>query len=412
MTYDETLNYINRLHKYSNALTITSTKQLLELLGNPQKQLKFVHVAGTNGKGSVCAMLSSIFQKAGYKTGLFTTPYLNRFNEIMRVNGEPISDNEFVEIAERAKCCIPYMKYEPTRFGMATAIGIEFFKRNNCDIVILETGLGGEFDATNVIDNPEAIVITAIDIDHTRVLGSTMENIAEAKAGIIKPNCDVIFYGENPTASTIISNRCNSVGARYYEVDEATRWASQFYSSNLIGLHQTLNRALVLKTLDVLQNKYSISYETITEGLKNTKWPGRFETLLAEPTFIFDGAHNPHGVKAAMETLNSNFRHSKVILIMGVMRDKDVEGMVNILVRNVDVIHTVTPDHHRAMDAFDLARIFTMRSHGQVYTSAHDKIKDAVYEAIQEAKKEPDSVILALGSFHIYKDIVDAIKTI
>jgi len=181
MTYDEALEYIHGIYWRGSKLGLSRTREILELLGNPQKQLKFVHVAGTNGKGSTCAMLSSIFQKAGYKTGLYISPYIIRFNERMQFNGEPISDTELAEITEYVSTFAESMKDKPTEFELVTAIGMEFFKKKNCDIVILETGLGGELDSTNIIDTPEAAVITAIDIDHIKELGGTMESVASAK---------------------------------------------------------------------------------------------------------------------------------------------------------------------------------------------------------------------------------------
>ena len=411
MTYDEALKYMLELPAGGYGSSLKSTEELLSLMNNPHNDLKFIHVAGTNGKGSTCAMLASVFKTAGYKTGMFTTPYLIRFNEIMQINGEPISDDDFAALVTYTKTMVDVMSHQPSRFVVATAMCMRYFKDNGCDIVILETGVGGIDDPTNVVKNVEAAVITAIDIDHAASLGHNIESITKAKAGIIKPGCDVIFYGCNPIASRVIQDKCCLVGARYHEVDRVNRWDSQFYSSNLIGFHQFFNRALVLKTLEVLRNKYSLLCEVyINEGLKNTKWPGRFETLLADPTFIFDGAHNPHGVKAAVDTVKSRYPFSKIILIMGVMRDKDVESMVDILVRNVDVVHTVTPDHPRAMNAIDLAQVFARRAKRKTYITPQYRIKDAVFNSIKEARKEKDCIVLALGSFHIYKDIVENVK--
>ena len=213
MNYQEAIDYIHGIYWRGRKLGLSRTKELLELLGNPQKELKFVHVAGTNGKGSVCAMLSSVFINAGYRTGLYISPYIKRFNERIQLNAEPIRDAELAEITTYISTFAESMKDKPTEFELVTAIGMEYFKRKKCDIVILETGLGGTLDSTNIIDTPEAAVITAIDYDHIRELGGTIEQIASAKAGIIKPHSDVVFYGNNKTAQEVIKHRCTEQNA-------------------------------------------------------------------------------------------------------------------------------------------------------------------------------------------------------
>ena len=423
MTYDEALEYIHGIYWRGSKLGLSRTREILELLGNPQKQLKFIHVAGTNGKGSVCAMLSSIFQKAGYKTGLYISPYIVRFNERMQFNGEPISDTDLAEITEYVSTFAETMQDKPTEFELVTAIGMEFFKRKNCDIVILETGLGGELDSTNIIDVPEAAVITAIDIDHIKELGGTMESVASAKAGIIKSGGDVVFYGKNDIASSVFVKKCQEVNANFHEVNFESinlkksdiDGAVFDYSVNdtlyeniiipLIGTYQIYNCALVLNVVDILRKKFHLSKTAITDGIAAVKWPGRFEILHKSPVFIADGGHNPHGIQGTVDSIRHHFPDKKIITIMGVMADKDLTPMLEILAPVVKSVHTVKPDNPRAMEPELLAE--KLREKG-IKATAYAEIEKGVAAAFKEAT--PDDVICALGSFYMYGDIAAAVK--
>ena len=423
MTYDEALDYIHGIYWRGSKLGLSRTREILELLGNPQKQLKFVHVAGTNGKGSTCAMLASIFRKAGYKTGLYISPYITRFNERMQFNGEPISDEELAEITEYVSGYAETMQDKPTEFELVTAIGMEFFKRKGCDIVILETGLGGELDSTNIIDVPEAAIITAIDIDHIKELGGTIESVASAKAGIIKKGGNVISYGNSSAASTVFAQKCQEMEATLIEtnfdnlkVKESNIDGSIFdytvgsetYENVYIplpGTYQVYNCALVLTAIEVLKKKFNLDKISIIKGIAEVKWPGRFEVLHKNPIFIADGGHNPHGIQGTADSIRHHFQNRKIIAIMGVMADKDVSPMLDILAPLVKSAYTVKPNNPRAMEPEQLAAHFRTRG---IPAIACDEIQKGVAAAFSEANT--DDVICALGSFYMYADIAEAVK--
>ena len=425
MNYQEAIDYIHGIYWRGRKLGLSRTKELLELLGNPQKELKFVHVAGTNGKGSVCAMLSSVFINAGYRTGLYISPYIKRFNERIQLNAEPIRDAELAEITTYISTFAESMKDKPTEFELVTAIGMEYFKRKKCDIVILETGLGGTLDSTNIIDTPEAAVITAIDYDHIRELGGTIEQIASAKAGIIKPHSDVVFYGNNKTAQEVIKHRCTEQNASLTVTDftsihvrtSGIEGARFDYTVNgttytdlalpLPGVYQVYNAALVLTTLGILSRKFHISQQAIYDGFAAVKWPGRFELLRKNPILIADGGHNPHGIKGTVESIAHHFPGKKVIIIMGIMADKDTNPMLEILLPFVKQAYTVRPDNPRAMNPQLLAE--KIRSRG-VPAEACESVEDGVKAAFTHASK--DDIICAVGSFYMYGDIADAVDKI
>ncbi len=425
MDYQEAIEYIHGIYWRGSKLGLSRTQELLALLGNPQKELKFVHVAGTNGKGSVCAMLSSVLIRCGYRTGLYISPYIRRFNERIQYNAEPISDAELAEITTYISTFAESMKDKPTEFELVTAIGMEYFKRRNCDVVILETGLGGTLDSTNIIDTPEAAVITAIDYDHMRELGGTIEKIASAKAGIIKPYGDVVFYGNNQPAQEVIAQKCAQQNARLtvadfgsLQVKESGIEGSVFdYAVNgtayenlrlpLPGMYQTRNAALALTTLGILSRKFRISRQAVRDGLAAVKWPGRFELLRRNPIFIADGAHNPHGVKGTAESIAHHFPGKKIILIMGVMADKDTDTMLDTLLPFVQRAYAVRPDNPRSLDPRLLADKINARG---VPAQACESVESGVKAAFSGASE--DDIICAVGSFYMYGDIADAVERI
>ncbi|MDE7245666.1 MAG: bifunctional folylpolyglutamate synthase/dihydrofolate synthase, partial [Oscillospiraceae bacterium] len=322
MTYEEALSFIHSVDWKGSRLGLERTQELLGMLRNPEKKLKFIHIAGTNGKGSTAAMLSSILTEAGFCTGLYTSPFINKFNERMQVNGEMISD---AELAETAAYIRPYavgMSDAPTEFELITALAMVYFVRRKCDIVVLETGMGGALDSTNVIDVPEAAVITAMGLDHVAELGPTMADIARAKAGIIKPGGSVVAYGENPEADRVFEQVCKEQGAALTKPDfnaivpgEFDLEGQSFSYKNwsdlripLAGRYQMNNAAVVLETVEVLRGKgWHISDSEVRKGLAVTRWPARFEVLQRDPVFIVDGGHNPHGISATASSLQSLF---------------------------------------------------------------------------------------------------------
>lgn len=318
MTLDEALHYIHSVCWKGSVPGLERISALLDKMGHPERKLKFIHVTGTNGKGSTCAMLASMFTKAGYKTGLYTSPYLIRFNERIQINGVQIPDEEICEITEYIKPLADSIFEQPTEFEMVTALGFEYFARHNCDLVVCEVGMGGEFDATNVILPPEAAIICNIGLDHTEVLGDTLEKIAATKSGIIKPGCDAVIYRETPSVEAVIEARCKEVGAKLHKADFADirlishdltgqvfDW-KRFHALKLplLGDHQLHNAAVALTAATVMQQRgWHITDEQIREGLADVRWPGRFDVRRKDPLFIIDGGHNPQCIQALVKNI-------------------------------------------------------------------------------------------------------------
>ena len=322
MTYNEALQYIHSICWKGSKLGLDRTRELLGKLGNPEKQLKFIHIAGTNGKGSCAAMLSSILEEAGYHTGLYTSPFINRFNERMQIDHQCIPDDELAELTEYIRPFADGMEDSPTEFELITALAMVYFARHKCDIVVLEVGMGGELDSTNIIDVPEAAVIMAMGLDHVKELGPTMADIARAKAGIIKEGGDVVIYGGNPEADPVFEEVCAQRSAKLHKADFSAIVPGPFGLDGqsfsygawkdlqipLVGVYQMRNAAVVLETVQVLRGKgWHISDAAVASGLKNTRWPARFEVLRRDPVFIVDGGHNPHGIRATAESLQRLF---------------------------------------------------------------------------------------------------------
>ena len=419
MTIDNALSYIHKTKWLGSKPGLSRTEKLLSLMGNPHKKLKFIHVAGTNGKGSVCSCLSSVLIKAGYKTGLYTSPYINVFNERMQVNGYMISDDVLCELTEYIKPFADSMKDDPpTEFELITALAMEYFARENCDIVVLEVGMGGELDSTNVIDTPEAAVIMAIDLDHTSFLGSTVEEVAQAKAGIIKKAGDVITYEQQKSVEEVFRQKCLEVNATLQSadfsylsnirtsLDYVTFDYRDFKDINLglVGVYQPKNACVAIETCLVLQKKgYHITKENIYDGLRDVKWAGRFEILGKNPVFVLDGAHNPHGMAGTTESLKRHFDGRKIHFLVGAMADKDVKGMMSMLLPLADDFIAVRPDNDRAMSAENLKNLLI-----EIGAKAEscDSIETAVKLLIEKAGK--DGICACLGSLYFSGEIRQA----
>lgn len=408
MTYSEALAYIHGANWRGSKLGLSRTFALLELLGNPQKTLRFIHVAGTNGKGSTCAMLSSILQAAGYRTGLFVSPFVNRFNERMQYNNRPIPDEVLVSLVEQVQPIVDAMAQPPTEFELITCLAFLYYQRMQCDIVVLEVGLGGEFDATNVIDTPLLAVITAIDYDHMHILGNTITAIATAKAGIIKPNGDVLFYGKNDEAERVLRVRAAQMQARLTVCDHRALQAGTFGIEGqtfsygklqnvrlaLLGAYQLDNVALVLDAISFLNaHGLPVSESAVREGLMTVHWPARFELLRREPPFFVDGGHNPQGVRATVETFQRLYPQQQAVVVMGMMRDKDVDASIRALLPIAKRFCTATPDNARALPADALAE--RIRSFGGT-AEAFDSVSAAV-----EYAASCGEIGLAVGSLYM-----------
>lgn len=415
MTYEEALSYIHSICWKGSKLGLDRTRELLGKLNDPQKELKFIHIAGTNGKGSTAAMLSSILEEAGYRVGLYTSPFINRFNERMQVNHQPIPDEELAALTEYVRPHADAMADSPTEFELITALAMVWFARQKCDIVVLEVGMGGELDSTNIIDVPEAAVIAAMGMDHVKELGPTMADIARAKAGIIKEGGRVVSYGGNSEADEVIAAVCRARNASLCQPDFSAIVPGDFGLEGqtfsykgwrglripLVGAYQMNNAAVVLETVEVLRQRgWSVSDEAVRQGLADTRWPARFEVLRRDPVFIVDGGHNPHGIRATAESLSRLFPGRKITFVTGVMADKDVEHILGLIVPLADQFFTVRPDNPRAMDAGELAR--RIEAMGAKATACAS-VRDGVDQAIQA--EGPHGVACALGSLYMSGEV-------
>ncbi len=389
---------------------LSRTQELLKKMGEPQKALRFVHVAGTNGKGSVSAMLASIFCAAGLKSGLYTSPYIADFCERMQVDGLPVSYDELSAITEFCAPLALSMEDRPTEFELVTAIAMEFFKRRGCDIVVLETGLGGRLDSTNVIEAPLCSVLMNIGLDHTKELGDTVEKIAAEKAGIIKPGSPAVCYELPKSVRAVIAARCSETGSPLVFADfskissladsrEGQVFSYKAFSAlhlPLLGRHQLKNAAVALETVAVLRDEgVALSDGAVRNGLAAAQWPARFEILSEHPFFVVDGGHNPQCAETVAENLKSYFPAMRRVLLLGVLADKDYAKLADILDPLVDEYVTIAPDTPRALPACALAE--HLKRFGKPVTAC-ERIEDGVKTAL--ACAGTDGMVCSVGSLY------------
>ena len=422
MNYTEALEYIHSISWTFCKPGLERIEKLCEALGNPQKKLKFIHVAGTNGKGSFCSMLSSILVAEGYKVGLYTSPYIKVFNERMRVNGENIPDQRLADLTERVKPIADAMTDRPTEFELITAIAFLYFAEEKCDMVVLEAGMGGRLDSTNIIDTSILSVITGISLDHTAFLGDTVEKIALEKAGIIKDSVPVLFGGEDESAAAVILNKATERNTKLYRPDysrienlKSTLSGTSFeykgrsVKLNLLGLYQPRNASLVLEAVELLRKSgMNISEASVNEGFENARWPARFEIISSSPLMIFDGAHNPEGIASAVESIRYYFGSEKVIVVSGVLRDKDYNYIANRLSEIASSAFTLTPDNTRALPGEEFASLLSGLG---IESRANTSIGEALIGA-RERSADTGEAIVCLGSLYTYVDVIAELEKI
>ena len=422
MTYEEALEYIHSVTWRGSRPGLERITELCGLLGNPEDSLKFIHIAGTNGKGSVSRMISSVLEHSGYKVGLFTSPFIERFNERIMLNGEDIPDSDLALATELVRRFADKMADPPTEFELITAIALVYYKRVGCDYVVFECGLGGKLDSTNVVKTTVLSIITGIALDHTELLGDTTAKIAAEKAGIIKPGVPVIFGEGDSDAEAVIVNRAKELGSEYHRTDfskigdvssdlESTTFTldGKRVKINLHGLYQTRNTATVLTAVNVLRDMgVSIPDSAVSSGLGAARWSARFEIISRDPLVIYDGAHNPQGIAGAVENITHYLspltNDGKVAVLMGVMADKDHLNMIKMLSSVADRVFTVTPKNARSLDSTGVEQEF--ESFGVVATS-FDKLEDGVRAGIDYARKSGRPMI-CLGSLYMYADVKSA----
>lgn len=425
MNYEEAMNFIQNTNKFGSVLGLDNIRELLERLGNPQDQLRVVHIAGTNGKGSTLAFLAGIFRESGYRAGRYVSPASFSYEERFRINEENISKKDLCFYMEKIKNVAEEMVKDglshPTMFEIETALSFLYFLDKKVDVVLLETGMGGRLDATNVVKKPIATVIASIGMDHMQFLGDTLEKIASEKAGIIKEGCPVISYDNTKEVNEVIKNKAkqmhakvtfvNSAGIRVLQ--ESLNGESFSYRSSdgrwyekieipLLGRHQINNAALALETLNVIKNYYCISDFQTEDGMRKTIWRGRIEILEREPMVICDGAHNPDGAKSLLSFLQNNFTNQRLIYIMGVLSDKDYEQMVQILAPAADKIYTVAPDNPRALSSRELCNCIS-KYHQNV--EERQRLAECLSEVRQKAEK--DDVIIICGTLSFQKELIN-----
>ena len=419
MNYEEALEYIHAVQWAGHKPGLSRTRTLLAALGDPHKTLKFVHVAGTNGKGSTAAMLASCLQAAGYRVGLFTSPFINRFNERIQINGEQIPDEALVQLVEQARPAADAMTDIPTEFEIITALGMLWFARQQCDIVVLEVGLGGTLDSTNVIDPPECAVITALGMDHVKELGPTLADIAAAKAGILKPGSPAVSYGGVPEADAVIARVAKEQHAPLTVVDfsklrfdggDLDEVTFDFDGLDgvrlpLIGSYQPRNAAVAITALRVLRGRgWDIPEQAIRKGLETVKWPGRFELLRRAPAFVLDGSHNAHGMRATVQSLRDRFPGEKFVFLLSIMADKDVDEMLDLLAPLAKQFVTVAAHTPRALPAETLAEAIRTRS---IPAEAAPGIKEGVARAVELGGQGP---VCALGTLYFSGEVREAFQ--
>jgi dihydrofolate synthase / folylpolyglutamate synthase len=426
MTYNEAIEYIHETYKFGSKLGLENILKLLSLMGDPHKKVKVIHVAGTNGKGSTSSIITKILAEAKLNVGFYSSPYLEVFNERIRLNGENISNEDLAEVTGFTKEAVDKMVAEgyphPTEFEVVTAIAFEYYMRKAVDVVVLEVGLGGRLDSTNVCDNPLVSVITPIDYDHVDMLGETLAEIAGEKAGIIKQDSICVIHPQLKEAEDVIIKRCAELNTRLViaptdmiNITKYDEFGSEFtlndndYKLGLLGEHQTRNAAVAITVANALRESYEfeISDEDIRNGLMKATWPGRLEVIGRRPTVIIDGAHNLHGAKGLAHAVSTLFNGRKVIAVVGILADKDYKGILDEMMPYSNEVIVTEPNNFRKMPAVELAE--AIRAYGKA-PMIEPSIKSAIDRSFAIAG--PDDVILFFGSLYMIGDARTILKSI
>ena len=418
MTYNEAMEFIHGTLKFGSKPGLETITELLKRLGNPHKKQKFIHVAGTNGKGSVTKIISSVLKEAGYKVGTYTSPFVYRFEERIEVGGSAIGQEDITQLAERvASACRDMEKSglpHPTEFEIITAIGLLYFEQEDCDYTVLEVGLGGRLDATNVIEKPLVSVITSISFDHTEWLGNTLSEIAAEKCGIIKDGVPVAVYpAQEASALDVICASAKKKNADVFVAEmpkilksdisgNCFSYASETYELPLIGTHMALNAATALCAIDILKSAgVKISQSAAEEGMKKVCHGGRLEIIGTSPLFIVDGAHNASGIEALKNAVKEIIKGKNCAFIMGMLRDKEYEKAVADMAPMCQNFISVTVPNPRALEAEELGKL-ARQYLSDVYVS------QSPYDAVKKAVSLSPDVIIAFGSLYLLGDIKNA----
>lgn len=457
MNYSEAREYLKNVNKLGSILGLNTIKELLKRLGNPQNELKVVHIAGTNGKGSIMTFVQNILMESGYKVGRYCSPAVFNEREIIRINDEYISEEQSADLLTRIKEKCDSMYSEglphPTSFEIETAEALMFFKEQNCDIALIECGMGGETDATNVFEKVLCSVIATISLDHTQFLGSTIEEITKVKSGIIKENCPVVMSKQIVEAESVIKKVCKQNNSKLIipteqdsenvEIDGLTTKVTYKASNNkeyilnlqALGTYQiknaktavevalVLDKALTEKTnicdesdknngtgmKNNINNSGNTIEKNIKKGIEKTVWPGRMEVISKEPLIIIDGAHNPGAVLELRKTLDLYFTNKRITFIMGVLSDKDFSKEAEIIADRAERIITITPNNSRGLDGHKLAETLVKYNHN---VQVADSLKQAAEESIDTMKENRADMILAFGSLSYLGELKQVVRLI
>ena len=410
MTTQEAISYIENFTWSTTRLGLDRTRELLHGIGDPQKKLRFIHVAGSNGKGSTCAMLASIFEAAGYRVGLYISPYIQDFCERIQLNGVNIPGERLAAITERVAQVADRMEDHPSQFELITAVGMQYFLEEKADLVVLEVGMGGALDSTNAIDAPECAVITNIGLEHTEYLGKTLPEIAATKAGIIKTGCDCVLYDGEPEVTAVVENVCAGRTVRLHRVDfsaleplgedlsgQKLRYRGEEYSLSLLGRYQTRNAAVVLETVEAMRSRgWKIGENAVRTGLRSVRWPARMEVLSRKPLFILDGGHNPQCAQALAEGIRALLPGRKVIFLVGILADKDYRRIIETVLPLGEKFFCLTPVSPRALPGEALAE--ELRARG-ADTQVPEDIPQGILAALRAAGE--DGCVVAFGSLYL-----------
>ncbi|MGA8849880.1 MAG: folylpolyglutamate synthase/dihydrofolate synthase family protein [Dehalococcoidia bacterium] len=436
MNYSQAEEYLNTFVNYEQIQGIpyaqrgyglSHVEELLSRMGDPQLAARTVHIAGTKGKGSVSAMIAQVLSTSGYRTGLYTSPHLLNLRERISIDGSLISEAEFAAVMTELQPFIESMKQDTTLsqltyFEVLTALAFAYFKKKRADFQVLEVGLGGRLDATNVVARPVVCIITAISLDHTQILGNTLGEIAREKAGIIKPGCWVVVSPQPEEAASVILDICRNKEAKVVQVGKDVTWrkigddlhhqslvvegrtGQHQISIPLLGDFQLENAAAAVAALEILASAgFAISTADIAEGLAQVKWPGRFQILQQHPTVLVDGAHNVASMKRLVSNINAYFAHKRIFLVFGTSGDKDIPGIINELVSlSPQVIVTRASHSSRAASLPTLAAEFTKRG---IEPETKETVAQALSRALSLAGKT--DIICVTGSLFVVAEALD-----
>ena len=428
MKYQEAMKYITEVGNFGSNYGLERTYKLLELLDNPQDKLKIIHVAGTNGKGSTTAMITSMLKGCGYKVGMYTSPFLEEFEERIQINGENIPKEKLAQLITKIKYAVDKVIEEgynhPTEFEIITVLMFLYFATEEVDFAVVEVGLGGRLDSTNVI-TPILSVITSISFDHTNLLGNTLEEIAAEKAGIIKSCIPTVIYPQEEVAEIVISSKCQELDSKLYKINKEDAKLINIIKEDkiyqqvkvklddeydvklpLLGEHQILNLAVALKALEVIKDKApKLNMESIVKSIATVRWNGRLEIMSNSPYVVIDGAHNIQGITQLDKNIKKYFEYKDMYLILGILADKDVEDMVKVITPKAKKVFTVTPNSMRAETAEELMN--EVKKYNES-CEAYNDYKNAFEDALKLCKK--DDLLLISGSLYMIGEMRGIIK--